>query len=501
MHATLRALIAAVAGSVMAIWVGMGIANETYFSATLVCMVCVWALLAWIGGPLPEAWVLAAALFGYVIGNRGFAQLSLSSRLPLLPAEVALMAGIAGIIISGAMHKTSAIRRDALNFSIIAWILIGAARVLPDMRVNGAVALRDFATVYYALFFFIAQSFAVHAQSARLLRRVLFAALVLLPFTYFLYGQFAEFFLTRLTVRNTPLLYYKDDLVAAFLFAAFFFIIAAPHWSVFLRAGLATTAFASAFTIDSSRAALVGLVVTSVWWAVARRLSPLKLQAAIVPAGVLVLLVVAFVSRENFNNSRIYQLYEHVASIADVTGTRRYTSESREFIGNNNRFRMWWWRSVAEQTWEEGPVFGLGFGADLADRFTRTYELDLGEEFHARSPHSIFFTVLGRMGIAGLLAFLCLTAAMTLRTLRAARMARIDDKAIVPLGWWSVAWMVFVSGWFGVVLEGPMGAVLFWTALGMANAETGAMTTAEPQAEVTAEPSTPSNEELAVARG
>jgi hypothetical protein len=39
----------------------------------------------------------------------------------------------------------------------------------------------------------------------------------------------------------------------------------------------------------------------------------------------------------------------------------------------------------------------------------------------------------------------------------------------VPLGWWSVAWVMLTSGCFGVVLEGPMGAVVFWTALGMAN--------------------------------
>jgi len=80
--------------------------------------------------------------------------------------------------------------------------------------------------------------------------------------------------------------------------------------------------------------------------------------------------------------------------------------------------------------------------------------------------------VLGRMGLAGLAAFLALVAAMAARTWRLARLARTDDAALPALGWWSVSWVMFVSGCFGVVLEGPMGAVIFWTSLGMANATT-----------------------------
>jgi len=76
------------------------------------------------------------------------------------------------------------------------------------------------------------------------------------------------------------------------------------------------------------------------------------------------------------------------------------------------------------------------------------------------------------MGIAGLVAFAGIVAAMAAATWRLVQRARSDDAALVPLGWWSVAWVMFTSGCFGVVLEGPMGAVVFWTALGMANATT-----------------------------
>jgi hypothetical protein len=35
-----------------------------------------------------------------------------------------------------------------------------------------------------------------------------------------------------------------------------------------------------------------------------------------------------------------------------------------------------------------------------------------------------------------------------------------------------MVWAIFGSACFGVVLEGPMGAIVFWTLLGVANART-----------------------------
>jgi hypothetical protein len=468
----LRTAIAAALGSVLAVWTGFGVANQDYTLALVASAVGLWALLEWLRGPLPEAWVLAAALFGYLIGNRGFAQLSLSSQVPLLPAEAALLCGAAAVAVRTALHRTSAFNRDSLNVALGVWILLGLARLWIDVRTHGAIAVRDFATVYYAVFFFIAQSLARHPSSLKLLRGTLLAAAAALPVCYGLYRQFPDLIFAHLVFRGGPLIFYKDDLVAAYLFAGFFLFSTVPHWPVLLRYGFAALSYATAFTIDSSRAAIVGLVVTSTGWALARRWAPWRIQAALVPAALLGLLLVAFTSEKEFERSRFFALYEHVRSIVDVGGTGNYRSADREYVGDNNRFRAFWWRAVAEETLEFGPAFGLGFGANLTERFVRTYQLDLGEEFNVRSPHSIFFTVLGRMGLVGLVAWIAVVIAMVVRTRRLIRLVAADASALPILGWWSVAWMLLVSGSFGVVLEGPMGAVLFWTALGLANALT-----------------------------
>lgn len=471
----LKIVLIAALGALLALVMAFGIADETYLISTFVACAFLWLVTEWINGPRPEAWALALVVFGYIIGNRGFAQFSPTQSLPLLPAEIALFAGAAATGLRTARRQTAAVLSDPLNFAILVWMLLGAVRLWPDVRVNGAVALRDFATVYYALFFFIAQALARHATSARLVRGALLGACAALPVTHFLFTHFEGFFLGTLVLRGVPLLFYKDDLVAAYLFAGFFLFMTVPDWPRVPRIVLSVASYASAFAINSSRAAIVGLLVTSGWWAAARRWAPWKLQTVTIPVALVALTILALVQSEDFQQSHVYTLYEHVASIVDFTGTGHYTSEERQYVGDNNRFRLAWWRSVAEEAWADGPVFGLGFGADLTERFVRTYELDLGDEFSVRSPHSIIFTVLGRMGIAGLAAFLAIIGAMAIRTLRLARLVRTDDAALPALGWWSVSWVMFISGCFGVVLEGPMGAVVFWTALGMANATSTAL--------------------------
>jgi O-antigen ligase len=70
------------------------------------------------------------------------------------------------------------------------------------------------------------------------------------------------------------------------------------------------------------------------------------------------------------------------------------------------------------------------------------------------------------MGIVGLLPFLAIAALMIQGVLRAVRRQR-DDTAASSL--WCSALLIFTSACFGIVLEGPMGAVVFWTILGLAH--------------------------------
>lgn len=488
MHPRLRFWIIVSLALIAGVMIAFQIADESMLLGELVAAALLWIVLDQYSNARPEAWILGATMFGYIVANRGFAQISLLQRLPLLPAETALAVGLGATLVRSAVRHQLPVMRDALNFAIFAWFALGTARLWSDVRANGAMALRDYATVYYALFFYVGQSLATHPPSARLMRQWVIAACAALPITYFLFTRYEIFLLQHVTFRGAPLIFYKDDLAAAYLLFGALLLLTIrrrgrqipPNTNPSSRIPAlvpvwAAAAYALTFTINSSRAALVAFITACGWWALARRWAPWKLQAVVVPTGLIVLSLVAVLGQKDFKQSRLYALYEHTASIVDVTGTRRYENPEETYVGDNNQFRLAWWHSVFDQTMEGGPLLGLGWGADITEPFVQSYKIDLGDEFNTRSPHCVLFSVFGRMGFVGLIAFLGVITAMVMRTIQLVRLVRTNDDALPTLGWWSVAWVMFVSGCFGVVLEGPMGAVIFWTALGLANAQTAAM--------------------------
>jgi O-antigen ligase len=218
-----------------------------------------------------------------------------------------------------------------------------------------------------------------------------------------------------------------------------------------------------------SRASLVGSIAAIGWLLLGRRWAYPVVQAGSLAAVLAVVAALAHSGESPWAERKLEGASERLASIVDVSGTRNYESEDSFSKGDNNRFRLVWWRTVVTETWEQGRVFGLGFGYDLAKSFIQTYDPAMGEDFFARSPHSIVIGTFGRMGILGLGAFALLVGALTAKTWRA-----LMNRSTAPraCGLWGACWVILVSSCFGVVLEGPMGAVVFWTLLGLANGMT-----------------------------
>ena len=158
--------------------------------------------------------------------------------------------------------------------------------------------------------------------------------------------------------------------------------------------------------------------------------------------------------------------------------------------GDNNRFRSLWWRVVVDETMAQNPVFGLGFGYDLARNFLQEYNPEI-EDFAARSPHSIVVSTIGRLGLAGLAVFILFTGILTLRTWRE---VRDPQTPLLQLGLWAAVWVILISAGFGVVLEGPMGAVVFWTLLGLAGARSAGTAIQAPAADPALPPPEPARE-------
>ncbi len=457
----------ATGGSIAALWLGWQVAEGNYQWPLLASALAMAMLLArWQRMPL-DAVVLGGLLVGYIVGNRGFAQLSLAPGLPLFPAEVGLAVAGAALALRLAFTKTLPVQRDFLNGAVLLWIALGAARIILDARAHGFAALRDFAMIYYAGFFFAAQGLARSPAVRRWLGRCLLGATVALPVVVGLVRWFPDFFLGRLVWQGVPLIFLKGDLAGTFM--ALGVVLAHQRYQRTRRAVwlIAAGVGATGVLLSENRAALLGLTVATGWLVLAGHWSLLRWQLAGAGAATLVFITVTVGGGMDWRQTPVYATYERVASITDWSGQREYLSSRVEFKGDNNQFRLVWWQSVMVTTWDADPWLGQGFGFDLASDFVRQYYAEGGEEFSTRSPHSMLLTVFGRMGFAGLTAFLLIVVGMMRPTWRALRAARPPDEEVAR---WLCAWIVLVSSCFGVVLEGPMGAMVFWTVLGLANA-------------------------------
>jgi O-antigen ligase len=485
MNAAWRNRLIGAAAAVAAVVVGAQVAQEELFFAAALAGGAVWAVFSWVGRARTEAWLLGFLFFAYVVGNRGFAQVTPVPGLPLFFAELGVAFAGSLWVLRGALERRSPWTATEISAFLVLWIALGAGRLWFDVRAWGLVALRDFATVYYAGFFFLALTLCRHDASRRVLQAALWATFVVLPITTLLADAFPRFFQTNLLVKGVPLILYKEDLATTFGYAGFIWLL--PDRTTSARAALWRWPLAVLLLVTGllglSRASFAGLVVAGLWLLWSRRPRVLLTLGATALAGAALVLVLAFVPGRSFQQTRAYAVYEAVVSIADFSGTRVYRSGFSNDKGDNNRFRTVWWQTLAAETWREGPVLGLGFGADLARGFVNEYMPDTSNEFVTRSPHNVFMTVFGRMGLLGVLAWAAFYAAHALATSRVLRAARGREDRETEARLFAMSWIVLVSACFGVVLEGPMGAVPFWIMLGLAYATRLQSAAGSPDAE------------------
>jgi O-antigen ligase len=477
-----RTRLFATAGALLAVALGVQIAHEAFFWPALCTAALATLIVISIQPHSVTTLLLGGALVGYIIGNRGFAQISAAGGLPILPAELVLLIGGVILVVHCAWRRELPVLRDGVNLTLLVWMAVGTSRLFFGVREHGFTAIRDYALVYYGLFFFLAQYVARDPAAARFLQRAVLLGCAALLFVHPLYSQFQEFFVSTLAIRGFPLIYFKDDLAGNFMAMGsllFFVRFEEKRRVIWLVISLA---LAGLMLLTNSRSSMVGLAVGALWLGFSGRWRFAVTLAASAAVAAVALVFIAEIQGESWRQTPLHRVYERVMSIADPLGQRAYQTEDA-FKGDNNVFRLVWWRAAVAETIDTNRWFGLGFGHDLASRFVRQYLPEATEEFTARSPHNVLITIFARMGIVGIVSFLALIATIALRTWRALRAPEIT---FTSGAWWVATWVILVCACFGVVLEGPMGAVVFWTVLGLASA--CMHRTSEPPGVVTSEP-------------
>ncbi len=449
------------AGLILAAIIGFRIADGAYLLPGLVGAFALAAIVVYLIRLPIDVLVMGAVIFGYIVGNRGFAQLMIPG-VPLLPAEAALGLGLGWRLGRCAIERRLPFRGDALDWTILAWLVAGALRFAFDFPRFGWDALRDFATVYYALFYFVIREMIDDARSRQFLRRSLISGILVLPVAYTLSVAFPELFTERLALRGVPLLFYKGDLVYTVLAAGSVLLFHEARGRSWMR-GIAIL-MGLYVAAGDSRASLLGLLLVILMLALAHRWRYPLAQSGLLAGALAVAILIATVGDHGGLQQRLHGAQDRIRSLVDPFGQATYTSADSYFKGDNNAFRTVWWRLVIAETWERAPVVGLGFGYDLANDFVLLYNPEGADEFNARSPHNIFLTVFGRMGLVGLAGWCWFCVTLFAKTWQILR----SDRGEAEGGKWAALCAILVSATFGVVLEGPMGAVVFWTLLGLA---------------------------------
>src|ERR1039458_9688458 len=157
---------------------------------------------------------------------------------------------------------------------------------------------------------------------------------------------------------------------------------------------------------SNSRAAVLALffdvAVLLLIWLIFRSGRMLRWLAVLSAIGIVALVADALIPRNLGKTSQLYRLYENARTVTDITGTYVPQTANLSDKPDNNSFRMIRRKAVIDETRDNNPWFGLGFGHDLAERFAMIYYPDETEDFSVRSPHSIVVSIFARMGVVGL---------------------------------------------------------------------------------------------------
>ena len=133
------------------------------------------------------------------------------------------------------------------------------------------------------------------------------------------------------------------------------------------------------------------------------------------------------------------------------------------YVGTRN-WRTEWWEAIwADATGDRLFLHGYGWGDNLAIRYGIAARDAAEDPRVLRLPHSFFFSLVGRAGVAFAVAFALVPILTIGRTFRPAARGRSSPLVEGARGALAAA---VVTGLFGVYIESPQGGILLWNIVG-----------------------------------
>jgi hypothetical protein len=416
-------------------------------------------ILIFLGGRLPfDGKFLIILCLGYAIGGKGFAYLT--PMEPFYVSEIGLGLLMLGFILRG--QSGGGLAPTFLHILIYIFCIYSAARVFFNMQAYGMMSIRDAALCYYGLYYIGAFSALSNVKFYRTFEKSI-PWVLLLGFI----AQISYKFLIYLKLGNISGWFMKVHLphpdITLPLAVAFAVVTYVKFITTKRIRYLPVLVFSMGLIMMSKSAGVFDLAVlcTMLGFAAKRAEFFLVGGAAVVTAFFGIVVLTQLSSSGNLPDFLVEN--EHVQTLTTaVTGD---TSQR-----NTTDWRIEWWRVIYEDTIEDNPLLGAGYGGDITSSFFYEYYGEArmaGQAGAARYPHSVLFTVFGRLGISGMLLFLPLFIWIIVFCGKfASRYLRGDNYKIEHL----VAFCIVVAGWANSLVqatyETPYAAIIHWTFLG-----------------------------------
>ncbi len=408
---------------------------------------------------------LSVLLFGYALFGRSFAYLGVP---PVFVGEVMLAIGLGLALFT--CRTSSLVPAPALwaVLALQAWVLVRTVPYIPEF---GLDAPRDAMLAGYAAYALAVAALLI--QRPRRLPEMLvrYRTLVLVLgglgwLIYLVYSSYQEAVPTLPWAPEVHVIENKPGDIAVHMAAIAAFLVLG--WRRSSPVLLVLVVVGTAAMMVGNRGGMVGYLLAMSTFAVLRPKS-----ASFGRFGYVVLVLIALgsvvdTSRLQTNDGNrslsVGQLWENAKSLVGKS--------DQAMLSNTTEWRKQWWNKIVGYTvFGEYRWTGRGFGINLA----RADGFNTDEEGSLRSPHSVHMTVLARSGLPGAALWALVHGLWWVSLLGAWWYAR-ERRLEAWMGFFAlcaVYWVAaVVNASFDVYLEGPMGAIWFWTVFGAAMAGT-----------------------------
>jgi len=355
-----------------------------------IILFAVFLLLMWLI-PLKRLWtyLLWIVIFGLTIWSYGFNNIPFVRPIPLVDAVIFLVV-VLGFRYWWAFTGTAIVRKLLIPLLFLLIVIFG--RLIVDVPEFGLLAGRDalFAFELWVIFPAIALGYMLGEHK---LNQKLFLLFCVAMVWYLLYPwrELIESISPVVGIqRPVPLFAFTT---AGFISVPmFFWFLYYPNRMVSI---IGSSAALLILLMAQSRGAYLAILLGSLVIIVLRLANIKKFVSVLIPIVILVGIVVFGKNIQGrMGQVGLTFVLEQLGTLAGKEGPG----------AGSFRHRLAAWPAVIEEVLSEplGPLFGVGLGTDLFQGFA------LGPDILVRKPHNDFLEIWARLGVVGLIPWLCI---------------------------------------------------------------------------------------------